>query len=55
VEVLIRKLDAKDWKAISEIYKQGIETGDATFETTVPSWDEWDEVLLERRSKISGI
>jgi L-amino acid N-acyltransferase YncA len=33
---------AGDWPAVAEIYRQGIATGDATFETTVPTWEEWD-------------
>lgn len=32
-----------DWPAVSRIYRQGIETGNATFETTVPTWTAWDE------------
>jgi L-amino acid N-acyltransferase YncA len=35
-------MTAEDWPAVAEIYEQGIEDGDATFETAVPSWDEWD-------------
>jgi L-amino acid N-acyltransferase YncA len=31
-----------DWPAVAEIYRQGIAAGDATFETTVPTWEEWD-------------
>jgi L-amino acid N-acyltransferase YncA len=31
----------RDWPAVSAIYGQGIESGDATFETRVPTWDEW--------------
>ena len=27
---------------IAEIYLQGIATGNATFQTTAPSWEEWD-------------
>ncbi|HKY59681.1 MAG TPA: GNAT family N-acetyltransferase [Gemmatimonadota bacterium] len=34
-------LDA-DWPAVAEIYGQGIETGDATFETRIPTWEGWD-------------
>jgi len=34
-------LTAGDWPAVSAIYAEGIATGNATFETTVPSWDEW--------------
>ena len=31
-----------DWPEISRIYEEGIATGLATFETQVPSWEEWD-------------
>ncbi len=31
-----------DWPAVAEIFRQGIESGDATFETVVPTWEEWD-------------
>lgn len=30
------------WDAVKEIYKQGIESGNATFQTSIPSWEEWD-------------
>ncbi|MGB7556371.1 MAG: N-acetyltransferase family protein [Candidatus Korobacteraceae bacterium] len=33
----------RDWKAVREIYVQGIATGNATFETSVPDYQEWDE------------
>ena len=31
---------------IANIYKQGIETGIATFETSVPTWETWNESKL---------
>jgi len=31
------------WDAVREIYRQGIATGDATFEKSVPDWKEWNE------------
>jgi len=31
-----------DWSVIREIYRQGIESGHATFETEPPTWQEWD-------------
>ncbi|CAG1770805.1 partial phosphinothricin acetyltransferase, partial [uncultured bacterium] len=46
IEVKIRKLNIKDWKPVSEIYRLGIETGYATFEKNVPSWIEWDRKHL---------
>ncbi len=30
------------WPAVREIYEEGIATRNATFETTVPEWPEWD-------------
>jgi phosphinothricin acetyltransferase len=37
---------ASDWPAVSRIYAEGIATRNATFETTVPSWTEWDAAHL---------
>jgi phosphinothricin acetyltransferase len=34
---------ADDWEDVRAIYQEGIDTGQATFETSVPSWTEWDE------------
>lgn len=34
------------WPAVREIYAQGIATGDATFEETVPEWSAWDAAHL---------
>jgi phosphinothricin acetyltransferase len=31
-----------DWSAVERIYAEGIATGDATFETEPPSWEEFD-------------
>lgn len=39
----ILPMTERDWEAVREIYRQGIATGNATFEQTVPSWKEWDE------------
>jgi phosphinothricin acetyltransferase len=45
-EVRIRPLEPSDWPAVARIYDEGIRTGDATFETEVPSWEAWDEAHL---------
>ena len=37
----VDELTAGDWPAVSDIYAEGIATRNATFETTVPSWEEW--------------
>lgn len=36
-------MEASDWPAVAHIYKEGIATGFATFETTVPSFENWDK------------
>ncbi|MGE7689799.1 N-acetyltransferase family protein [Lysinibacillus sp. NPDC097214] len=41
--LLIRKMEHKDLKEVLSIYKEGIDTGMATFETNVPSEQVWDE------------
>jgi phosphinothricin acetyltransferase len=35
-----------DWDAVREIYREGIATGHATFETEAPSWERWDAAHL---------
>lgn len=38
----VRALAAEDFPAVAAIFAEGIATGVATFETVVPSWQEWD-------------
>jgi L-amino acid N-acyltransferase YncA len=38
----VDELTAGDWPAVSDIYAEGIASRNATFETAVPSWDEWE-------------
>ncbi len=33
----------EDWDAVRAIYREGIGTGNATFETDVPAWEAWDK------------
>jgi L-amino acid N-acyltransferase YncA len=40
--MIVRDLVADDWPAVRAIYEEGIEHGDATFETEAPSWEAWD-------------
>lgn len=40
-------MEQDDWPAVAEIYRNGIETGDATFEVAVPTWEKWDEDHLD--------
>lgn len=41
-----RKMEASDWEAVSKIYKEGIATGFATFETGAPTYDAWDKAHM---------
>jgi L-amino acid N-acyltransferase YncA len=45
----IRDLTSFDWRDVARIYEDGIRTGNATFETGVPSWEEWDASHTEHR------
>src|SRR5689334_15172256 len=35
-------LRPEHWPDVARIYAEGIATGNATFETDVPSWERWD-------------
>jgi len=43
----IREFKKADYPAVQRIYQQGIDTGDATFETGIKSWDEWDTATAD--------
>jgi L-amino acid N-acyltransferase YncA len=45
--VELRELTHEDWPAVKAIYEQGIASGNATFETEAPSWEDWDKTHLE--------
>lgn len=40
--ILIRSMTAADWAAVEAIYREGIATGNATFETDPPTWPVFD-------------
>src|SRR5436305_906141 len=57
----VRDLRPGDWPEVARIYEQGIRTGNATFETEVPSWEAWDAAHLrehrfvaEREGRVVG-
>lgn len=39
---LFSAMQKGDWASVSEIYKQGIDTGNATFQLEGPTWKQWD-------------
>lgn len=42
----IEEMRAGDWPQVRDIYLEGIATGDATFETQAPGWEQWDREHL---------
>jgi phosphinothricin acetyltransferase len=44
---MIDRMTAADAEPVLRIYDEGLATGTATFETTVPSWQEWDREHIE--------
>ena len=43
LKVVFRPIETDDWEIVAEIYKQGIETNNATFQQVIPTWDEWNK------------
>ena len=37
----LRPMTPEDWPAVRRIYEAGIATGNATFESSPPSWEKW--------------
>ena len=35
------------WESVKKIYTEGILTGNATFQSSVPSWQEWDDAHVK--------
>jgi L-amino acid N-acyltransferase YncA len=40
--IALRPMEPGDWTRVVAILAEGIATGNATFETTVPTWEAWD-------------
>ena len=43
----IKPMLAANWQDVKRIYEEGIATGDATFQTSAPLWEEWDSSHLQ--------
>ena len=57
----IAKMTLADWPDVQSIYAQGIDGGQATFQTKVPEWKEWDashhrfgRLVARRKAKVVG-
>jgi phosphinothricin acetyltransferase len=53
--VEVRPLVPADWPAVAAIFAEGIATGDATFETTVPAWEDWNARHLPEHRYVAEI
>ena len=42
----LQLMTAAHWPSVRAIYEQGIATGNATFQTEAPTWEEWDRAHL---------
>lgn len=54
-KVEIRKMRSEHWAEVSKIYKEGIDTGMATFEKEIPNWKIWDVSHLTKCRLIAVI
>jgi phosphinothricin acetyltransferase len=43
MNIVFRPMKKDDWISVAEIYRQGIESGNATFQRDIPTWDEWNQ------------
>jgi L-amino acid N-acyltransferase YncA len=48
IDFSIEQMKVEAWPAVRVIYAEGIATGNATFETEVPSWEAWNKAHLEQ-------
>jgi L-amino acid N-acyltransferase YncA len=46
MDIRIDAMTPADWPAVRAIYEEGIATGLGTFETSSPSWEQWDAARL---------
>jgi L-amino acid N-acyltransferase YncA len=47
MNVVYRHMKKEDWTPVAAIYKQGIETGNATFQRDIPVYEDWDSGHLK--------
>ena len=61
MKLTFRFFDESDWGKISEIYEEGIKTENATFQTEIPNWSDWNNshltscrIVVELNNEIVG-
>jgi L-amino acid N-acyltransferase YncA len=53
--VAVEEMAASDWPAVADIYRQGLDTGHASFETEVPAYKAWDRSHLQRPRLVARV
>lgn len=48
-------MEAADWQEVSRIYLEGIATGFATFETSAPSYEAWNDAHMSSCRLVAAI
>jgi L-amino acid N-acyltransferase YncA len=49
----VRELLPADWPLVARIFAEGIATRNATFETVLPSWEDWDRAHLREHRLVA--
>jgi phosphinothricin acetyltransferase len=47
MNIKLRAMLPDDWYSVAAIYKDGIDTGIATFEKTIPLWENWNKAHIK--------
>ncbi|MBN2410596.1 N-acetyltransferase [candidate division KSB1 bacterium] len=55
MDIIIEKMTDNDWQSVARIYREGIATQNATFETSVPVWELWDKSHLRECRLVARI
>lgn len=48
MNTMIEPMNPNHWKDVAAIYLEGIQTGNATFQQQVPTWQDWDRDHLRK-------
>ncbi|GET20620.1 GNAT family N-acetyltransferase [Prolixibacter denitrificans] len=51
----LRAMTQEDWPEVARIYAEGLETGNATFQQTVPTWEEWNSGHIQSCRLIASV
>lgn len=55
MDIVVRKMTVEDWDAVAEIYKQGVDTNMATFQSDIPTYEDWNNSHLEELRYVACI